>query len=91
MKKRTNIVLDEDLVREALRYAGGGSRRELVDRALREFVDSHKRRDVRELRGKVHLRPDYDHKRLREGLGDDEAGGDDPDTGNQGRSGQSVG
>ena len=28
------------------------------------------RRDVRELRGKVRLRPDYDHKRLREGYPD---------------------
>ena len=72
MEKRTNIVMDEDLVEEALRYSGVGTKRELVDLALREFVESRKRRDVRQLRGKVRLRPGYDHKRLREGLGDDE-------------------
>lgn len=89
MKKRTNIVLDEELVEEALRYAGGGTRRELVDRALREFVESRKRRDMRELRGKVRLRPGYDHKRLREGLG--ENFGNDEDAGGTGRNSQAGG
>ncbi len=70
MERRTNIVLDENLVEEARRCAGGGTKRELVDRALREFVESHKRRDVRELRGRVSIRSDYDHKRLREGSGE---------------------
>ena len=66
---RTNIVLDEELVDEAFRYAGVKTKRELVDLALREFVANHRRRDVRELRGKVKLDPTYDHKALREGKG----------------------
>jgi Arc/MetJ family transcription regulator len=65
---RTNIVLDDELVKEAFRYSGVRTKRELVDLALREFVESRKRRDVRELRGKVRLRPDYDHKAMREGI-----------------------
>lgn len=64
---RTNIVLDEELVEEAFRYAGVRTKRELVDLALREFVENHKRKDVRELRGKGLIRPDYDYKALREG------------------------
>ncbi len=76
MARRTNIVLDEELVEEALRYANVGSKRELVDLALREFVESRKRRDVRELRGRVRLRPGYDHKRLREGVGEEERDGE---------------
>lgn len=64
---RTNIVLDEELVVEAFRYAGVRTKRELVDLALREFVENHRRRDVRELRGRVRLKPDYDHKAAREG------------------------
>ncbi len=64
---RTNIVLDEELVDEAFRYADVTTKRELVDLALREFVANHRRRDVRELRGKVKLAPTYDHKALREG------------------------
>ena len=64
---RTNIVIDDELVQEALRYAGVRTKRELVDLALREFVENRRRRDVRELRGRVMLHPDYDHRALREG------------------------
>lgn len=62
---RTNIVLDEKLVQEAFRYAYVSTKRELIDLALREFVQSHRRRDVRELRGKVKISDDYDYKALR--------------------------
>lgn len=64
---RTNIVLDDALVAEALRYTEVKTKRELVELALREFVENRRRKDVRELRGKVRLREDYDHKALREG------------------------
>ncbi len=64
---RTNIVIEDELVEEAFRYAGVRTKRQLVDLALREFVENHRRKDVRELRGKGLIRPDYDYKRLREG------------------------
>ena len=64
---RTNIVLDDELVEEAFRHSDAKTKRELVDLALREFVENHKRKDIRELRGKDLIRPDYDHKALREG------------------------
>jgi Arc/MetJ family transcription regulator len=62
---RTNIVLDEELVHEAMRYANVKTKRELVDLALREFVAARRRRDVSELFGKVQIDPDYDYKTLR--------------------------
>lgn len=64
---RTNIVLDDDLVREAFRYSDAGTKRELVELALRELVESRRRMDVRELRGNVNLAAGYDHRPLREG------------------------
>ncbi len=64
---RTNIVLDDALVEEAFRHSSAKTKRELVDLALREFVENRKRKDVRELRGKGLIRPDYDYKALREG------------------------
>lgn len=64
---RTNIVLDDKLVKEAFHYASVSTKRELIDLALREFVANHKRRDVRLLRGKVILRKDYNYKLLRKG------------------------
>ena len=64
---RTNIVLDDSLVKEALRYASVKTKRELVDLALREFVASRKRKDLRELFGRGGIRADYDYKALRIG------------------------
>ena len=50
---RTNIVLDDRLVREALRRFGCRSKRELVHLALVELLKSARRRDILSLRGKV--------------------------------------
>ncbi|CAN5910547.1 hypothetical protein BH23ACT11_BH23ACT11_07320 [soil metagenome] len=66
MGVRTNIVLDEELVVEAFRYAGVKTKRDLVDLALREFVENQRRLDVRELRGQIRLKSGYDYKSLRE-------------------------
>ena len=62
---RTNIVLDEELVKTAFQYANVHTKRELVHLALEEFVAGHARKDIRELRGKVKLDPSYDYKVLR--------------------------
>lgn len=67
---RTNIVLDDHLVEEALRLSKLKTKRELVEQALREFVAFRKRLDVRELKGKRDIRDDYDYKSLRVGEGE---------------------
>ncbi len=64
---RTNIVLDEELVKEAFKYAKVRSKRDLVHLALREFVDHHRRRNLLDLYGKGGIREDYDFKQLRTG------------------------
>lgn len=63
---RTNIDLDDELVETAFHYAGVKTKRELVHLALREFIEQHRRRDLRELRGRGGIAEDYDHKPLRE-------------------------
>ena len=62
---RTNIVLDEKLVQAAFKYSKGKTKRDLVHQALQEFVEHHRRRDVRMLRDTVKIRQRYDHKKLR--------------------------
>lgn len=62
---RTNIVLDSDLIEEAFKYSDARTKRELVDLALREFVASRKKKDMRELRGKISFVEDYDYKAAR--------------------------
>jgi Arc/MetJ family transcription regulator len=63
---RTNIVLDETLVKEATLLTGAASKRELVDLALRELIRSRRKKNLFDLAGKIQLTDDYDHKRLRE-------------------------
>lgn len=72
MYMRTNIVLDDKLVKEAFRYASVATKRELINLALKEFVQNHRKKDVYELKGKVKIRNDYDYKALREEKDKDE-------------------
>ena len=62
---RTNIVLDDRLVEEAFAYTEVKTKKELVHLALVEFVQNHRRKDMRDLLGKVTLSEDYDYKKLR--------------------------
>lgn len=50
---RTNIMLDDQLVKQGLRMYKCKSKRELVHLALNELVNNAKRRTLLELRGKV--------------------------------------
>lgn len=65
---RTNIVLDEALVAAAMKFAPGKTKKDLVNLALAEFVKNHSRKDLRDLRGKIKFRKDYDYKSLRADL-----------------------
>ena len=49
--KRTNLVLDDRLLDEALRISGEKTLSKTVDRALRDFVARAKARRILELRG----------------------------------------
>ena len=64
---RTNIDIDDTLLNEAFRYSDVKTKKDLIHLALKEFVERHRRRDIRELRGTVGIRPDYDYKGLRIG------------------------
>ncbi|HRN82470.1 MULTISPECIES: type II toxin-antitoxin system VapB family antitoxin [Nitrosomonas] len=63
---RTNIVIDDQLVEEAMSLAGLHTKRELVELALREFVASRKRLNLRCLRGADLIDENYDYKGIRE-------------------------
>lgn len=63
---RTNIVLDEDLVREAFRLTDARTKRELIQLALEELIRVRRKRNLAELAGRIRLRDDFDHKVLRD-------------------------
>jgi len=50
---RTNIELDEKLVKEGLRLTRKKTKKELVNHALRELVSRLKRKKILELEGRV--------------------------------------
>ena len=63
---RTNIVLDDNLVSEAFKYAKDiHTKKELVEVALQEFVKNRKLKDLRDLRGKIEFSEGYDYKAMR--------------------------
>jgi Arc/MetJ family transcription regulator len=64
---RTNIVLDDQLVREAQALSHIKTKRALIEQALKEFVAHRKRLNLRELKGVGGIRSGYDYKSLREG------------------------
>jgi Arc/MetJ family transcription regulator len=55
---RTNIEIDDEVMREAQRLAGTRTKRETVDLALRELVARHRRLGILDLRGRVHWEGD---------------------------------
>jgi Arc/MetJ family transcription regulator len=58
---RTNIVLDDELIKQAMRVSGARTKREAVDRALRELVArASVYRALRKLKGKLPWDGDVD-------------------------------
>jgi len=56
---RTNIVLDDELVAEAMRLSGAKTKREVVDLALRDFVRRQRQRRLKRLKGSDLIDPGY--------------------------------
>jgi Arc/MetJ family transcription regulator len=60
---RTNIVIDEKLMKETLRLTGLKTKREAVELGLRTIVRLLKQQEIRRFRGKLPWRGDLDAMR----------------------------
>jgi Arc/MetJ family transcription regulator len=60
---RTNIVIDDKLMKETLRLTGLKTKREAVELGLRTIVRLRKQEEIRRYRGKLPLRGDLDAMR----------------------------
>lgn len=65
---RTNIVLDDYLIKEGFKLSGAKTKKELIHQALREFVENRKRHNLLNLEGKIIFADGYDYKTFREGV-----------------------
>ena len=63
---RTNIVLDDNLIKEAIKLSGLKTKKELIHLALKEFVENKRRLNLLDLEGKIEFAEGYDYKKLRE-------------------------
>lgn len=60
---RTNIVIDDQLMKEALRATGLKTKREAVELGLRTLLRLSKQTEIRQLRGKLRWEGDLDAMR----------------------------
>lgn len=60
---RTNIVIDERLMRQAMRAAGTKTKRETVERSLKLMVALKRQEQIRRFRGKLKWEGDLDSTR----------------------------
>ncbi len=60
---RTNIVIDDRLMREALRTTGLKTKREAVEMGLRTLVRLNRQAEIRRLRGKLDWQGDLNAMR----------------------------
>jgi Arc/MetJ family transcription regulator len=60
---RTNIVIDDDLMADALKATGLRTKKEAVEEGLKLLVKRNKQQSIRRLRGKLHWEGDLEEMR----------------------------
>ena len=60
---RTNIVIDDDLMKEVLEKTGIKTKREAVEEGLKLLLKMKNQEKILELRGKIHWEGDLDEMR----------------------------
>jgi Arc/MetJ family transcription regulator len=61
---RTNIVIDDDLMAEAMRATGAKTKRDAVELGLRTLLRLRKQEEIRRFRGKLSWTGDLDAMRI---------------------------
>lgn len=61
---RTNIVIDDKLMKDTLRVTGLKTKREAVELGLRTLLRLRKQAEIRRFRGKLNWQGDLDSMRL---------------------------
>ena len=61
---RTNIEIDDRLMKNALKATGLTTKREVVDLALKELLRLRQQADLKKLKGKFHWEGDLEQMRV---------------------------
>lgn len=60
---RTNIVIDDELMREALETTGLPTKKAVVEEGLRLLIRLHKQAGIRRLKGEIHWEGNLNEQR----------------------------
>ncbi|MXS85946.1 type II toxin-antitoxin system VapB family antitoxin [Nitrosomonas sp. HPC101] len=60
---RTNIVIDDELMSEAIKASGLSTKKEVVEQGLKLIIQRSNQQAIRELRGKLKWEGDLDEMR----------------------------
>lgn len=61
----TNLALDDELIREALKISGHRTKKAVVTEALEEYIKRRKQMEIVHIFNKIDYDGDYDYKKQR--------------------------
>ncbi len=62
---RTTIDIPEDLIKEAMRITKASTKTDLIKKALRDIIQKHKIKSLKNYKGKINFSVDLDNLRKR--------------------------
>jgi|TARA_B110000503_G_C7094576_1_gene390952 Arc/MetJ family transcription regulator len=62
-KMRTNIVIDDDLMADAIKATGLSTKKEVVEQGLKLIIKRNQQQAIRQLRGKLQWEGDLEEMR----------------------------
>jgi Arc/MetJ family transcription regulator len=60
---RTNVIIDERIIKKALHYTGLKTKKEVINYALQELIKRKERKEILKLAGKLHWEGDLNEMR----------------------------
>lgn len=63
---RTNIIIDDKLIHQAMKLSGLKTKKAVVEESLKRLVKMEQKKKLLPLAGKVEFWPDYDYKAMRQ-------------------------
>ncbi|MCL2637928.1 MAG: type II toxin-antitoxin system VapB family antitoxin [Oscillospiraceae bacterium] len=61
----TNVYIDNELITQAIDLSEFKTKKEIINLALKEYVERRKKKNLAELKGKIEFADGYDYKDLR--------------------------
>ena len=62
---RTNIVINDELMQQAMKLSGLKTKKAVVEQGLKRLILMEQKKKLLGLAGKVEFSPDYDYKAMR--------------------------